>query len=241
MFFEIFHELELDLSDLKKTHCYSFVMQHKENRIVSPINKNQIYLAESYKLSDEPIIESDYDDDLISKCPSLIINNIPYTDCHKMISYYSSTEMTPYYVMGIVIRNLETGYRSKIRNPNYEIVRKIRGNQSNDLYNYLCLRKNGNLSTYLQYYPEDKKKFYKYRELVHIATLKLYNMYQTCYIYKKNSLNEFPTAFKTHIYKLHYEVYLLQLKPEQKNMRFVNVKEYVNNMHPSLLIGMLTP
>ena len=41
------------------------------------------------------------------------------------------------------------------------------------------------------------------------------------------------------MYKLHYELYLLKLKPEKRNLQFNDVKEYINKVHPSLLMNMI--
>ncbi len=152
---------------------------------------------------------------------------------------YAKSGHTDYKIMGVVFKNTSTGVRMKMRNPEYEAVRKLRGNQCKEQYNYLCLRKDGNMASYLKFYPEDKKRFSLYRDLVHKATKDLYAMYQECYIYKKAELKTFPSEFRTHMYKLHHEIYLMKVKPSNNSMQFTNVKEYVNNLHPSLLMHMM--
>ena len=83
--------------------------------------------------------------------------------------------------MGLVIKNTSNHVRTKIRNPQYEMVRKLKGNQSKNQYNYICLRKQNNVKSYLQYYPEHKNEFYLYREQLHNST--------KCYInFIKNAL-----------------------------------------------------
>lgn len=239
MFYNTWNELNLSHDALKKDHCYSFILQHKGNRIVVPIEKNHIYLAESYKITGPLSLFYSYDHSLIEKYPFLKINNLEKTSFESMQDTYAKSGHTDYKIMGVVFKNASTGLRMKMRNPEYEAVRKLRGNQCKDQYNYLCLRKDGNMASYLKFYPEDKKRFSVYRDLVHKATKDLYSMYQDCYIYKKAELKTFPSEFRTHMYKLHHEIYLMKLKPTNISMQFTNVKDYVNNMHASLLMSMI--
>ena len=240
MFYDTWKLLNLSHDSLKKDHCYSFILQHKGNRIVVPIEKNHIYLAESYKVVGPTSVVYSYDNDLLEKYSFLKIKHLDKTSFETMRDTYAKSGHTDYSIMGVVFKNASTGLRMKLRNPEYEAVRKLRGNQCKDQYNYLCLRKDGNMASYLKFYPEDKKRFSVYRELVHKATKDLYTMYQECYIYKKAELKTFPSEFRTHMYKLHHELYLMKLKPEKLSMQFVNVKEYINKLHPSLLMHMIT-
>lgn len=239
MFFNTWNELNLSHDSLKKDHCYSFILQHKGNRIVVPIEKNHLYLAESYKINGPTCVVYSYDNTLIEKYPFLKINKLQKTSFETMQETYAKSGHTDYKIMGIVFKNVSTGERMKLRNPEYEAVRKLRGNQCKDLYNYLSLRRDGNIASYLNFYPEDKKRFSIYRELVHKATKDLYSMYQECYIYKKSELKTFPSEFRTHMYKLHHELYLMKLKPEKNSIQFTNVKDYINMTHPSLLMHMI--
>ena len=239
MFYNTIAEMGLTKSDLKKDHCYSFILQHKGNRIVVPIENNRIYLAESYKMDGTMNILSSYDNDLVSKCPLLKIQEINYTSVEDIQSTYANSGTTPYSVMGVVFKIPSTGQRMKLRNPDYEAVRKLRGNQCKDQYNYLSLRIKGNVADYLKYYPEDKKRFSVYRDLVHKATDDLYKMYQECYINKARELKTFPKEFKTHMYKIHHELYLMELKPTKTSVKLMHVKDYINKMHPSLMMHMI--
>jgi hypothetical protein len=243
MFFEVFNECKINKDDLKKDHCYSFILQHKENRIVVPFNKNAIYLAESYKVDGSLKVMVSYDEELILKYPFLRIpkenyNNISDDTYNELVKKYAQSAITPYTIVGVVFKD-HLNRRFKLRNPDYEAVRKLRGNQCKDQYNYLCLRKKNSVAMYLKHYPEDKKRFATFRSLVHKATKDLYEFYKSCYIYKEAPLKAWPVEFRTHMYKLHNEIYTMKLKPENKNMQFYDVMQYVNNMHPNLLMNMM--
>jgi hypothetical protein len=85
----------------------------------------------------------------------------------KLIDNFASPN-TPYNILGVIIRNTETGDRTKIRNPTYEEVRHLKGNQSKLQYQYLCLRQNGKMPEFLKYYPELKPEMSKFRDNVHL-------------------------------------------------------------------------
>ena len=109
----------------------------------------------------------------------------------------------------------KSGMRSKFRNPNYEMVRNLRGNQPKKQYTYLVLRQQGRVSEYLKYYSEDKKDFALFREQIHVFTHHLHKNYLSCYVRKEHPLKYFPYEYRTHVYNLHQE-YLTNLRPKKK-------------------------
>ena len=60
------------------------------------------------------------------------------------------TVKNDYKIVGAVVKC--NGVRTKIRNPTYENVRLLRGNQPKLQYRYLMLRSNQKVSEYLKYY-----------------------------------------------------------------------------------------
>jgi len=125
--------------------------------------------------------------------------------------------------------------RTKIRNPNYEYVRELRGNQPKLPYRYLMLRQEHKVSEYLKYYPEHKDLFKQYREKVHDFTHKLYKQYVSCFVYKQKKLGLYSQQYRTHMYKLHG----LFITDKTNKINMSRVVEYVNGLHPSLLLHSL--
>jgi hypothetical protein len=242
MFQEAATNNNLDLNTLNPNYCYSFVLQHKENRIVTPFVEPQLYLIEAYE-----IINTDDGKAFVSRIDSnelktngnwstttikfpLIYEN--WTTFNDLKDEFASMN-TPYDVLGVVIRDKISGVRCKIRNPVYEMVRHLRGNQPKLEYQYLCLRKEGKVGDYLKYYPEYKKDFAFFRSCLHNFTNGLYKNYISCYIHKEKPLKEFPDHFRTHMFKLH-EIYTTTLKPNNEFINNTQVINYVNSLHPSL-------
>jgi hypothetical protein len=241
MFLEAAANNNLDLVSLHKSFCYSFVLQHPENRIVVPFKAPQLYLISMY------IINNNNQDDIkvysVDKSSFLelhpnttikipnVYNWTTYTD---LIDNYASMN-TSYDILGVVIHNNETGERTKIRNPIYEQVRQLRGNQPKLQYQYLCLRKEGKVSDFLKYYPENKKEFSVFRDQVHLFTNTLYSNYVSCYIKKEKPLLNFPEQYRTHMFNIHKQ-YLDDLKEKKMYVTNTVVIKYVNNIHPSLMM-----
>jgi hypothetical protein len=241
MFFEAAKENNLNLNLLNRRYCYSFVLQHPNNRIVVPINKPQLYLISIYDIYQSEdklfVVPQHIDSFKLYNWNSTTIKfpkKYECSDYSSLINKYSSMN-TPYDILGVVLYNNETGERTKIRNPVYEQVRQLRGNQSKLQYQYLCLRKEGKVSSYLKYYPENKSEFSYFRDQIHLFTNTLYNNYLSCYIKKESPLINYPEQFRTHMFNLHQK-YLNELREQKLFVSNTVVIKYVNEMHPSLLM-----
>jgi hypothetical protein len=146
------------------------------------------------------------------------------------------TNHVPPNVMGVVIKNEVTGERSKIRNPQFEYIRNLRGNQPKLEYHYLELRKNGKLQEFLQYYPEYSSKMYGYQQKIHSFTTNLYNNYVSCYIKKQGPLYTFGNEYKTHMFNIHRDIYIKELAPRKQSIQKANIVHYVNALPERLLM-----
>jgi hypothetical protein len=244
MFLEAAKENNLLIEGLNKECCYSFVLQHPKNRIVVPFTKPQLYLVGCYTIqskSNNTIINvtSHFIKDVMMfkdwqtttiKFPTIY----EWTNYSELIEKYASMN-TKYDVLGVVLYNITTGERAKIRNPIYEQVRMLRGNQPKLQYQYLCLRNEGKVSDFLNFYPENKKDFSQFRDQIHAYTTTLWENYVSCYIKKNKPLIEFSSQYRTHMFNLH-KIYIEELKPQSKYITRGEVISYVNKLHPSLLM-----
>jgi hypothetical protein len=148
---------------------------------------------------------------------------------------------TNYSTVGVVIKN-NLGQRYKFRNPNYEHVRRLRGNQPKLQFQYLNLRQapkdneyqtQSKLTEYLKYYPEHKAMFNEFRNILHTYTNGLFTNYISCYIKKEKELKNFPEKYRTHMYNLHHEVFLKELLPKKSYVTKAVVIGYFNGLHPA--------
>jgi hypothetical protein len=243
MFFEACEVNKMSIDSLNPKFCYSFVLQHPENRIVVPFSVPRLYLVDVYEIIHKDdksviVIPQDINQVRIGGYWSQTTIKFPirYSFNHysELIEKFASAN-TPYDVMGIVVKNTVTHQRTKIRNPNYEEIRQLRGNQTKTQYQYLTLRKEGRLSEFLKYYPELKPEFSSYRDQVHMFTNTLHRNYISCYVKKERPLGEFSSQYRTHMFKLH-EKFLIELREQGLFITNTMVINYVNNLHPSLLM-----
>jgi hypothetical protein len=242
MFLEAAKENNLFLDKLNQVYSYSFVLQHPQNRIVVPFNKPNLYLVALYRIDN-----SNKDNVLVYY---IDINEVKKYDWNGatiqfpqfyefkkysvLIEKYASMN-TSYDTLGFVLYNTVTGERAKIRNPVYEQVRNLRGNQPKLQYQYLCLRMEGKVGDFLNFYPENKKDFSDFRDQLHLFTQTLFSNYVFCYIKKEKPLIDFSQQYRTHMFNIHQH-YLNVLREQKFFVTNSVVIKYVNNLHPSLLM-----
>jgi hypothetical protein len=218
MFIETCNAVNLDFNNLSKVYCYT----------------KKIFLVKVYKIDNYKV--QDIDKEYIYK-EYFKDTNVELPTKHNSFSSYLEMENNTlnmnnsYDNVGIML-HAKNGDRTKLRNPTYEYVRKLRGNQPKLQYEYLSLRKTGKLKEFLKYYPEYKKNFNEFRDQLHKYTTSLYVNYVNCYIKKTKPLLEYPPEFRTNMFNLHQQ-YINSLRDEKKHVNFNVAREYVNNLHPA--------
>ena len=241
MFLEAAKDLNLSLDQLNKDLCYSFVLQHPENRIVVPFKKPDLYLVALYNIK---VVDGNT---MVMSYPMVDLKNfdwgpalIKFPEIYEWNTYTELIEKyasmnTSYSTLGVVVYNNLTCERMKIRNPVYEQVRNLRGNQPKLQYQYLSLRKEGKVADFLKFYPENKKEFSVFRDQVHLFTSTLFANYASCYIKKEKPLKEFSDQYRTHMFNIH-KIYMDEMREKKMFITNTTVINYVNNLHPSLLM-----
>jgi len=239
LFEEVVEYAKLDINQLDKNVCYSFVFQHYENRIVSNFQEKKLYLIEAYNITNNSIEILDTRELLKTEafnntkvcCPIIYDDNKNYDELYD---FYTSKNLN-YKIMGVVIRDKHTNIRTKIRNPCYEMVRRLRGNNPKLQYHYYTLLKENMIHLFLTYYPEYKDDFISFEQKDKIFNETLYKNYVSCYIKKEKQLNEYPKNYKTHMYKLH-QIYKDFLQNKKSTMDLITVKKYTMSLDIKLYL-----
>ena len=243
MFLQACNKVGLDFDLLNKKFSYSFVLQHPDNRIVVPFNEMKLYLINIYSFNNDIINlcnnafnsvlydlnNTNIDTPNIFNKKDMDINNF-----YDLINYVDTKNLN-YKTVGYICYDYNTGERIKIRNKNYEIVRRLKGNTPKLQFQYFHLRQLNKVKEFLNYYPEYKTEFSNFRNDLHIWTQKLYNYYIHCFIKKDKPLKEYPYEFKPHLYELH-KLYIDTLMPEKKYVSKSIVINYINNLPPQRLM-----
>lgn len=247
------------LEAVPKQYCYSFVLQHPKNQIVNVITVPRLYLVAVYEIVRPDAgtettmvgvnairlardIFSCSFGGTVSHMPSGLTcvadENAAAVDAtttpHTVADYcrmYASMETRSVSLPGVVFQDKDTGFCYKKRNPKYESVKKRKGVEQKLLAQYLQLRKDRAIDEYLKYHPQHSRVFNTFRERLHEYTLRLYDSYIEHYV-KKNakSLKEYDRELKTHMYKIHYDIFLATMKEAGVFVTKHTVINYVNSL-----------
>lgn len=237
LFLDAMNAEGMEFEDLNKDYCYSFVLQHPENKIVVPLTKKKLILTNVYEINNEnEIVTITNRDDMVKNFSG---NNVYQENIEsfefwdELLDHYASDNME-YTQQGIVVFNND-GHRIKIRNRNYERVKHLKGNNPKLQFHYYYLRQKGMVAEFLKYYPEYRALFSQFRNDMHAFTSQLHVNYIHCFIQKQKKLSEYPYQFKPHMYALQ-EKYINVLFPEKKYVNKQVVIDYVNSLPPQRLM-----
>ena len=189
------------------------------------------YKCVGYKVEEVNTLEELEGLDVIIKKPRVFDKyGLNYTP--KIKDVFES-EDNSYKMMGIVINC--GGNRTKVWNPNYLKVKKLRGNNPKIQFQFYHLLKDKLIVEFLRYYPEYKKLFQEFKIDLFGYTEQLWRKYRACYIYREKPLKEFGKQYRTHMFKIH-QLYLTELKREKKHTDKKFVIDYVNKLNPAELM-----
>jgi hypothetical protein len=237
MFLETLNELGIEFDIFDKTKSYSFVLQHKENKIVIPHSKNTVFLTNVYSYDKFKVYENDAKleaQQLGIPYPKEYIIQTELTDWETLENEITNrANQNDYKFVGVMIKN--NGIRTKFRNNAYEYVKKLKGNNPKMQFQYYSLRQHSAVSECLKFYPEYKELFSEFRKNLHSWTRLLHQHYFDCFINKKAPIKSFPHQFKLHMWNLHQN-YINDLKDQGKHVSLQEVIKYVNQIHPAKLM-----
>ncbi len=251
-FYEMFHECWKDqnlgdINSLSKKYSYSFVMQHKDNRIINKVFNNRLVLIAMYLQDYEDNLENGeiktnvsmiYDEKVFEvmrqfgfEFPVVSGSSDCYDTKEKLIQEFASP-YTDYSIMGINLFNTKTGERSKLRNPAYEELKKLRGNQAKIEYHYMTLRKLGKVDEFLDFFPEYQEDFNMYECKIINYQHELLDEFNKCYIKRKHPLGKVSLKYRNHMFALSQ-----QYKSTNLPTTMDTVIDYINNIHEAQLMS----
>ena len=245
------------LDGVPKQYCYSLVVQHPKNQIVNVITVPKLYLVAVYSVTakeaeagagagagagvdvirvDRDIFSANFGGS-VSHMPSgltCIAAEGGAAITHTVEDYcrmYASLETQSVSLPGVVFVDKDTGFCYKKRNPKYESVKKRKGMEQKLMAQYLQLRKDHGIDEYLKYHPQHSRAFRQFRDRLHDYTQRLYDAYIAHYVKKDaKPLKEYDRELKTHMYKLHYDIYLATMKETGAFVTKHTVINYVNQL-----------
>ena len=230
-FYELFQESNaLNFDAMNKNYFYSFVLQHPENRIVTCYSEPKITLVFVGKVNDDNTVESipyqDIANDINVSTPmryEFEINN----SIEVLIEYVSKKN---YEFQGLVLKN--GIHRTKIRNPNYNYARQLKGNTRNMKYLYYDLLKTGKMGEYLNFYPEFTQLFNFFSSEFSEMAKNLHTNYMNYHVKKTvKDIKDIYFPFRPHTYNLH-KLYLENRTPVTPQV----ISTYLNTLEPAQIV-----
>jgi hypothetical protein len=246
-FRQMFLDAFVPLNNLSfdKSYSYTFVLQHPCNHIVLMVDAPALYFVHSYKIDNEnntytyvnPREHPNYDDfiRLGVKFPNVFSSENLVVDVRAALS----NPMNDYRLVGYMVTDQNTGFRTAYYNKKYLEIKSLRGNNPNLHYQYLMLRKIGKVSEFLRYFPIYRKHFNKFFEHFRLFSERIYKLYWEVHV--KKTLQVFDLVDKHDrffVEKLHYDVFLPRHKEDVKF--FINrkvVSEFLDGENMMILGG----
>ena len=224
MFLDILNKNNGNFDVLDRTKSYTFVMVHKDNRIVQKYNNNELVLVAVWDKNENEFVNIANEIDKIKESQE----EFPVNLWFRQSNVYTREEFNSIInnsdakeVAGFVICDMDKKY--KIMNKNYKEYKKLQGESHIPLFNYLNNRLNGKIPNFLKVYPEKRREYNHMKYKVHDFTQDLYDTYGYIFKEKRFSLKEAPFSMKPFLYELHGE-FLSTKKP----VAFNTVMEFTN-------------
>ena len=178
-FRELFLECENNVDILENTF-YSFLVQHKEHRLVRKIEENRVFVVHRGIVLEDGTVE-------IEDNPFGHIRNVNFDN--------QSWEF-----QGVVLKDC-LGNRWRIRSDKYMMVRELRGNTANITDRFAQMYTQNLLHKYIEYYPEERSQFNAHLILINIMIKMIYDNYVEMHIKKCGCIVN--KMFLPHIYNIH--------------------------------------
>jgi hypothetical protein len=201
----------------REGQSFTYVLQHPENRVVTPVGKPRIRCVHVAQVF----------------LPHGLVDSSPVWDA--ALPFEARSRDTPADILGryrthgaldqgLCFLSLTAPYkRFKIRNPTYNAIRLLRGNNASLDYTWLSLWRATTLHEYLKSYPEERTGANALIQAWKTATGEVYHYYED--IFKRHTLTmaQAPPKYKPLLFQLH-----AQYKATRMPIAWAACKEFMN-------------
>jgi len=226
---------------------YSFLVQHKEHRIVKNIEINRVYIVYSGAVFEDGRV--DFEDSPITFKDKINIENIsletkkpkpyvsyakiharePSIDCEssEVKKWIKNTlQESAWHFQGLVIKD-GFGNRWRFRSEKYAVVKTLRGNSPTIRERFAQLYSQNLIHKYLEYYSDEMLPMTVHLMFMNSIIKMIYDFYVDLHITKEKKSTDIDKMYLPHLYSIH-GLYLSQLRPEGKK---VNINEITMYLH----------
>lgn len=210
-------------SGLDINTSYTWVLQHPENRIVVPVKTPRAFCVEAIAIRSNGVV-------VVSKVPPTAFPvpnvTIPAPTWNKLRLMVADWDRRfQHTIQGLVVKD---GFeRYKLRTPQYNIVRRRRGNSARRDYLWLTEWRSGTLPAYLDVYPEERSAANATIARWKTATNDVYHLYVSVFKARDVPKHHIPPKYRPLVYGLH-NLYMNTLKPAGKSVDWKACMSYMN-------------
>ena len=203
---------------------YSFVLQHPSNRIVVPVAAPTITCVEVSMLDPNGLL-------MVAPAPVEMFPPRRFTvatPTEALACLASLDQFEGIRSQGIVVRDVATGRRWKMRTQSYLAVRTLRGNHSRAEYTWFDNLKKGTMEQYLTVYPEDRANSAALVAEWSRVVSEIYNWYVHVFKVRDATKDQIPPHYKGILFDIHGH-YLKKLAPQKQSLTWAE--------HQTLMAG----
>ena len=226
---------------------YSFLVQHKEHRIVKSIENNRVFLVHRGVVFEDGRVE--FEDSPATFKGKVNIKNIELSVKPVRGSYAQIAALAPlapsveeqtevqkwiknilqeadWQFQGVVFKDV-SGNRWRFRSEKYSAVKALRGNSPTIRERFAQLYSQNLIHKYLEYYSDEMLPMTAHLMFMCSIVTMLYNLYVDLHITRVKKAEEINKMYLPHLYNIH-GIYLNHLRPEGKK---VNINEITLYLH----------
>ena len=199
---------------LTPAYCYSFVIQHPQNRIVVPTAMPTLTCVEVSH------VEAATGRVFKMPTPSTMMPPRRFnvnTQPELALLMTQREQFEGFMAQGCVVRELATGRRWKLRTIAYNTVKQLRGNHSRLEYTWFENLQKGTLEVYLGFYPEERQAATAAVAHWNTVVSQVYNWYVKVYKARDTPKDAIPPQYKGVLFDLHGQ-YLSRLAPLKQSL-----------------------
>lgn len=209
-----------------------FLVQHKENRIVTKINDNRVFLIHSGAIFEDGSAEitdghkefggMDNIPNLIGAIPSIR----PCDDVKTWIKHVMSEKTWEF--QGLVFKDA-SGNRWRYRSEKYSAIKSLRGNSPIERDRFAQLYTQNLLEKYCEYYPEEHFVMTLHTMFLNAIIEMLYEFYVNIHVIRTRSSSDVDKMYLPHLYNIH-GIFLSQLRPAGKIVTVEDIQIYMHSL-----------
>ncbi len=209
----------------------SFVLQHPEHRVVYRPPKPAIFLVEAGQVAADGTVFTNPPIPIqLAKCvmPPIFPDSVHETEEAFTERVKQESLKRGWTWQGLVLRDT-AGNRWRLRNPTYNYLRGLRGQEAKAEARFLRLRGTGKVSEYLKHYADEQQLFWDFEQKLRAQTQAVYDAYCAVHKAHEKTLADVPHPLKTLVFKLH-SYYLNTLREQGEPIQKKHVIDLVNSL-----------